>query len=211
MVCRLCGGQAAEFSVRGTVYGECAECSYIGLHPERFADPAAEEARYRLHRNSYDDERYKAWIGEFLEAVERFLGPGARILDFGSGPEPVPARLLADRGFRVAVYDPFFAPGDAWKKESWDAILLHEVAEHLYAPGPTLSELAGLLVPGGALCVRTRFAPLDMAEFPLWRYRMDETHVGFFTERSFEVLASRLGLGVALLARPDRAVLVRRG
>ncbi len=214
MVCRLCGAEAETFKAGGTTYAECPECSYIGVDPALLPAPKAEVARYRLHQNSYEDERYRVWIAEFLDAAAAFMPAGARVLDFGSGPEPVPARLLTERGCAVSIYDPYFAPGDAWRQGTWDAILVHEVAEHLSYPLPVFIILAGLLVPGGALCVRTRFPPRacetkDRAEFARWRYRMDETHVGFFSERSMAWLAERLELKVALLQKPDRTVFSR--
>ncbi len=210
MVCRLCGASADEFTAGGAVYAECPDCGYVGIEPGRIPTPEAEERRYRLHRNSYGDGRYKAWIADYLDAVADYLPPGASVLDFGSGPEPVPAMMLRDRGCAVSAYDPFFAPGDAWRKASWDAILVHEVAEHLCEPGAALTELAALLAPGGAMCIRTRFPPENREDFGRWHYRMDETHVGFFAARSMEWLAERLGLELALLESPDRAVLVRR-
>lgn len=221
MVCRLCGAEAETFLAGGTTYSECRVCSYTGVDPAAIPTPEAEAARYRLHRNSYADERYRVWIAEFLDAAAAFLPAGSRVLDFGSGPEPVPARLLAERGCAVTVYDPYFAPGTGWREGAWDAILVHEVAEHLADPLPVFIELAGLLVPGGALCVRTRFPPgtgtldadeaagVERPEFSRWRYRMDETHVGFFSERSMEWLASRLGLRLELLEKPDRTVFTR--
>ncbi len=209
MRCRLCGAEAAEFVSGGAGYGECPVCGYIGVEPSRLPSPEAEEARYRLHRNSRSDSRYVSWILEFVEAVEPYLRPGGELLDFGSGPEPVPAALLRERGYPVLAYDPFFAPGDDWRSRAWDAVLVHEVAEHLAEPGAALAELAALLRPGGALCVRTRFPPRDREAFARWRYRMDSTHVGFFRPESFAWLSARLGLRAALVEPPDRAVLVR--
>ncbi|HPB67214.1 MAG TPA: methyltransferase domain-containing protein, partial [Spirochaetales bacterium] len=121
----------------------------------------------------------------------------------------VPAALLRERGYSVTAYDPYFAPGELWRSRSWDAILVHEVAEHLAEPGETLAELAALLRPGGAWCIRTRFPPKDRESFARWRYRMDSTHVGFFGPGSFTWLSARLGLEIALVEPPDRAVLVR--
>lgn len=215
MVCRLCGAAAPEFQTAGTAYGECPDCSYIGVAPACLPSPEAEEKRYRLHQNSYDDKGYRHWIAEFLDATAPYLKAGAHVLDFGSGPEPVPARLLAERGCTVTIYDPFFAPGDAWRKEHWDAILVHEVAEHLFEPAATFKELAALLAPGGSLCVRTRFPParldgrLDRAGFSCWSYRTDPTHVGFFPERSFRRLSGALGLAMTLIEPPDRVVMTR--
>ncbi len=209
MTCRLCGGKSAPFSVRGAMYAECGDCGYIGIEQARIPTPAAEEARYRLHRNSYDDPAYRAWIEQYLDIVVPFMAEGASVLDFGSGPEPVPARLLTERGFEPSIYDPYFAPGDSWRSRQWDAILVHEVAEHLARPGETMAMLAGLLAPGGALCIRTRFPPVGREAFARWAYRMDSTHVGFFPERCLRLLSARLGLEPALLESPDRVVLLK--
>ncbi|MBN2874752.1 MAG: class I SAM-dependent methyltransferase [Spirochaetales bacterium] len=210
MECRLCGGHAEDFVVAGTTYGRCADCDYTGIDPLLLPSAAAEEARYRLHNNSYEDERFRTWIESFLDIAVPFMKPGAAVLDFGSGPEPVPARILATRGFTVTQYDPFFSPGDEWRSRTWDTILVHEVAEHLANPRAVFDELARLLAPGGVLCVRTRFPPENPMEFARWRYRMDSTHVGFFTERCLRLLAKRLNLEPVLVAAPDRAVLQRR-
>lgn len=209
MKCRLCGENAIEFECGHTIYAKCPVCSYIGIDPERMPCPRAEEARYRLHNNDYEDTRYRAWIAEFLDAVSDYLPPGGRVLDFGSGPEPVPARILSERGCIVTSYDPYFAPDTDWRRPGWDAILVHEVAEHLNSPGDVFSELSGLLSPGGALCIRTRFPPSDREAFRLWRYRMDETHVGFLGHDCFSWIARNFSLDVAMLTPPDRAVLVK--
>lgn len=209
MQCRLCGGVAVSFTTRDAEYDECVDCGYIGIEHGRIPEPSAEEARYRLHRNSFDDPVYRAWIDQYLDVAAPYIAPGGSVLDFGSGPEPVPARMMSERGFRMCIHDPFFAPGDSWRSREWDAILVHEVAEHLSLPGEIMAMLAGLLVPGGALCIRTRFPPADRKAFDRWAYRMDSTHVGFFPERCLGLLAARLGLEPALLESPDRAVLLK--
>lgn len=209
MVCRLCGAKADDFVCGRKTYAECPNCSYIGISPESLPLPASEEARYRLHKNSCNDRRYRDWIALFLDTVAAFMPPGTRVLDFGSGPEPVPGRMLSERGCIVTSYDPFFAPDADWRRPGWDAILVHEVAEHLSAPGAVFAELESLVSSGGALCVRTRFPPRDRKAFELWRYRMDETHVGFLGEDSFAWIASHLGLTLAKLAQPDCVVLVK--
>ncbi len=209
MICRLCGSNADEFVCGRTNYAQCQNCSYIGMDPEFLPSAEAEAARYRLHNNSYDDSRYRDWIALFLDEVASFMPPGTRVLDFGSGPEPVPGRMLSERGCLVTSYDPYFAPDADWRRPGWDAILVHEVAEHLSAPKAVFTELVDLLSPGGALCIRTRFPPADRKAFELWRYRMDETHVGFLGEGSFRWIASKFGLELAMLTPPDRAVLVK--
>ncbi|HOX31905.1 MAG TPA: class I SAM-dependent methyltransferase [Spirochaetales bacterium] len=209
MRCRLCSSDSTLPRLAGGLeYRDCPDCGYIGLAPRHWPSRAEEEARYRLHRNDPAEPGYRAYLGAFAElALEPFLGPGARILDFGSGPVPALSLLLAERGFAARPYDPFFAPGSSWRRRSWEAIVLHEVAEHLRSPGRTLAALARRLAPGGILAVRTRFPPEDPAGFESWWYRRDSTHLGFWRPESFSRLARDTGLELALVREPDLAVL----
>jgi SAM-dependent methyltransferase len=210
MPCRLCGGEAPPFSARGLAYGDCPGCGTISLEAAALPSPAAEEARYRLHRNDPAEPGYRAFLEAFIERA--FLPrawPGAALLDFGSGPGAPLAALLRERGFRVDCHDPFFAPGEAWRDRTWDFILLHEVAEHFFEPGERFRELAGLLAPGGRLAIRTRFCPSSQEDFARWWYREDPTHVSFFRPRSFSWMAEAFGLALELLEEPD-IVLLRR-
>jgi len=207
MRCRLCHFDAEPFVAGATPYGECPVCGYVQIDESRIPSPQAERARYVLHHNSRDDSGYTDWIGSYLDRIVPYMPAGGTILDFGSGPEPVPARLLSDRGYRVSAYDPFFAPDASWRSKRWDAILLHEVAEHLAHPSAVLSELRGLLAPGGVLCIRTRFAPSSREDFGHWWYRMDSTHVGFYKEETLRWIARRWQLQALLVEPPDAAIL----
>ncbi len=207
MRCRLCDSASEPFIVGTTPYAECPVCGYFQIDEARIPSREAERSRYAQHHNSPDDAGYTGWIGSYLDMIEPWIPPGGTILDFGSGPEPVPARLLTGRGYRVSAYDPFFAPDTAWRSERWQAILLHEVAEHLANPSAVLSELRGLLAPGGVLCIRTRFAPRSREDFGRWWYRMDSTHVGFYTEGTMRWMARRWRLEALLVEPPDAAIL----
>jgi len=191
-------------------YQECRCCGYVQLETEFLPSQEEEKARYLLHRNSPEDSGYIQFIMEFMHVATPYLKPGSEVLDFGSGPEPVPAQLLSRMGFPVTLYDPMFAPDENWRRRTWDAILVHEVAEHLVHPGVVFEELAASLAPGGVLCIRTRFLPDDHAMFITWHYRTDPTHVGFFCARSISELASRLGLSPLLIEGPDRAILAKQ-
>ena len=207
MHCRLCDSDTEPFVAGATPYGECPVCGYVQIDESHIPSPQAERARYALHHNSRDDSGYTDWIGSYLDRIVPYMPAGGTILDFGSGPEPVPARLLSERGYRVSAYDPFFAPDTSWRSERWNAILLHEVAEHLAHPSAVLSELRGLLAPGGVLCIRTRFAPCSRQDFGRWWYRMDSTHVGLYKEETLRWIASRWRLEALLVEPPDAAIL----
>jgi hypothetical protein len=211
MSCRLCGGRSTRRLEFGdSNYEDCLACGYLGLARSLFLDRRSELERYRLHRNDPGESGYRAFLEGFIEAaVEPYLAPGASILDFGSGPRPALVELLIERGWNAAAYDPFFAPGRSWRNRSWDAVAVHEVAEHLRSPYRSLAGLAARIVPGGVLAIRTRFAPERDEELATWWYRLDPTHLGFFKERSFAVLARRLALEVVKTQRPDIAVLAK--
>ena len=209
MSCRLCGDRSTRrLELGDSAYEDCPACGYLGLSRSCFLDRRSELERYRLHRNDPGESGYRAFLESFIEAaIAPYLARGASILDFGSGPRPALTELLLERGWDAVAYDPFFAPGDAWRKRAWDAAAVHEVAEHLRSPFRSLSALASRIAPGGFLAVRTRFAPESDSELENWWYRLDPTHIGFFRERSFAILAGRLGMEVSKIQRPDLAVL----
>ena len=218
MTCPLCGSRSAPgftplpwASVRDFPYHRCPCCSYVWLDRARAPSAREEEARYRQHRNDPAERGYSTYLESFIErAVLPFAGLGARLLDFGSGPVPALADLLAERGFRVSVYDPIFAPDRAALAGPFDLVAVHEVAEHLHRPYLEFHRLLRGLAPGGCLAVRTRFAPQEPGEFEGWWYREDPTHVGFFGSRSLAALADRLGMVVALDDGIELAVLRSR-
>lgn len=214
MKCRLCGAPTLPFAtVRGRGYERCPACGYVGLLRRDFPSRAAERARYLAHRNDPADAGYRGFLEAFLGRVlAPGLDPGARVLDYGSGPRPALAEILREKGFsRVSAYDPYFAPGSAWRRRSYDLVLVHEVAEHLREPGRSLRALAGRLAPGGRLAIRTRFPPEGAEAFSSWWYREDETHLGFFATGSLRALAAAAGLEVRSLEAPDLAVLEAPG
>lgn len=224
MICPVCGARFPPplpwAIVRTTAYWRCPLCAYIQLESGKRLSPQAEKDRYLLHHNDPSDPGYRAYLEDFIaRAVAPFVSPGARILDFGSGPEPVLSALLTSKGFRVSSYDPYFTPDRSSMKGPFDLIAVHEVAEHIARPFRELSRLVPRLSPEGVIAVRTRYAPDDPGEFSRWWYREDSTHIGFFGSRSMEALARRLGLGmrmddgreIAILGREDRSLPVPQG
>jgi SAM-dependent methyltransferase len=215
MTCPVCGrweprtpGTPPWALLRGASYRRCLGCFYIYLERSLLPPPEEEKARYLLHRNDPEDPGYRSYLEDFIrKAVIPFVQPGARILDFGSGPVPALAGLLSDRGYPVSVYDPYFAPDRTARTGPFDLIVLHEVAEHLSRPYFEIARLARTLAPGGRLAIRTRFAPEDPEKFRTWWYREDPTHVGFFGSRPFAALAGRLGMSVELDDGRELAVL----
>ncbi|MGE4158547.1 MAG: class I SAM-dependent methyltransferase [Planctomycetota bacterium] len=120
-------------------------------------------------------------------------------LDFGSGPGPVLAQLLAERGHRVALFDPHFAPDPAVLERRYDFVTCTEVVEHFREPGREWDKLMSLLKPGGWLGIMTKLADrwLESPElFATWFYIRDLTHLCFYSRRTIQYLARCHGLRV---------------
>ncbi|CAN5687177.1 class I SAM-dependent methyltransferase [soil metagenome] len=176
------------------VYLGCGVCGLVYLSPHQRLDAGSERARYEKHRNDPADPGYRAFLGQVVEPLVARLTPGATGLDFGCGPEPALAGMLAERGFPTRTHDPFFAPDPEALAgaDRYDFITCTETAEHLFEPGPEFERLARLIRPGGWLAVMTELVPHDVP-FASWYYARDPTHVVFYRETSLDWLALRHG------------------
>ena len=88
------------------------------------------------------------------------------------------------------LYDPFFFPNKDIFYKKYDFITCTEAVEHFFDPYKEFNVLDGLLVSGGWLGVMTCFLT-DEELFGNWHYRRDPTHVVFYAEKTFEVIASQ--------------------
>ena len=208
--CPLCGAtDTQEFyqDVRDGVYVSCAICRLVVLAPHRHPDLQREYERYCLHRNTIEDAGYCRHLNRLLDILVSLLPAGAVGLDYGCGPQPILAQLLARHGFRVAGYDPFFQPDTAPLNGVYDFITCTEVIEHFRRPGEEFARLAGMLKPGGMLGLLTEWLE-DGQNFRTWHYRRDFTHLCFYRRETMEWIAARhswrtvhLAGGVAIFSR----------
>jgi hypothetical protein len=211
VACEACGAATEAFEIASKKgareYFRCLACGFTRLSPRFKLSQGEEKKRYLLHRNALSDKGYADFLAVFLEkAIKPFARPGARILDFGSGPEPALSAILEESGYPCDRYDPFFARTRLWKTRSYDLIALHEVVEHLWQPAEVFKRLIPRLAPGGAISIRTRFLPARPEDFASWWYRMDPTHVSFFTIDSLFAFFSPQGLAASKISPPDIAV-----
>ena len=195
--CGFCGSRNTEFfstQKDKKEYFKCLNCGYVFLNPDLRPLPDKEKNRYLLHNNSIDNFGYRKWLESFIEFSLKTAGikNGCRVLDFGSGPEPVLAKLLSAMGFNVSTEDIFFAPGR--RDGPFSLITAVEVFEHLSEPGKVLKDLASRLDKNGKICISTEFLPEK--DFESWYYRMDFTHIGFFPLAAFYKTAGNYGLKV---------------
>ncbi|MDT8428194.1 MAG: class I SAM-dependent methyltransferase [Pseudomonadales bacterium] len=187
-------------------YWRCETCVATFVDTAQLPDIQLERAQYALHQNDPDDTAYRAFLGRLatpllqrLQGLQAFQPlqtsrsqQGLYGLDYGCGPGPALAAMLREAGHTMAVYDPLFYDDRSVLTGPYDFITCTEVAEHFHQPAQEFARLDRLLAPGGWLAVMTGFTP-DDADFARWHYRLDPTHVVFYREATFNVLAQRYG------------------
>ncbi|WP_275097996.1 class I SAM-dependent methyltransferase [Sedimenticola hydrogenitrophicus] len=189
-------------------YRQCGRCRLVFVPPAYRLSPTVEKAHYDLHDNDPGDPGYRRFLSRLFEPMRERVAPPARGLDFGSGPGPTLSLMFAEAGYDMAIYDPFYAPDGRVLQRTYDFITASEVAEHLYAPGEVLTRLWNLLRPGGWLGLMTKLVS-DQGAFANWHYKLDPTHVCFFSLETFAWWAGRngceadfIGTDVILLRKP---------
>lgn len=219
----------SQFFLKNTGYGHCTECGGYFLLPEFRLTPDEQKKRYLKHNNTMQNEGYVDFLQSFIDPVLEFYKEAehpadsgklsvnnsdnilTRILDYGSGPEPVLVELLETyrkegelfRKFgikecEIRGWDPFFAPEAQFFEGGADLVTCLEVAEHFESPDEDFAKLSSCVKPEGILAVGTMLAPPGGEEaFKNWWYRSDATHVSFYTENSLRSVASRHGLSFA--------------
>lgn len=192
--CPLCAaGDCASFHRDSRrEYLRCRRCALVFVPPAYRLGAVAERAEYDLHRNHVDDPGYRRFLARLAEPLLARLPPASQGLDFGCGPGPALAAMLAEAGHRVALYDPFYAPDTGVLTGPYDFITATEVVEHLHRPGEELSCLWAMLAPGGVLGVMTKLVR-DREAFAGWHYKNDPTHVCFFSDATWQWWAEQVG------------------
>ncbi len=190
-VCPLCRevNSSSAITLNGKVYHLCPRCSLLFLNPIHHLAPAEEKQRYDLHNNDPDDPRYRAFLNQLVTPLLPYLRSGARGLDYGCGPGPALAQMMRARGFKMNIYDPFYAPYDTALSQQYDFITATEVVEHMHDPGVDFTRLYTTLKKGGVLGIMTRFRPDISSELSSWHYLRDDTHVSFYNESTFKYIS----------------------
>jgi len=217
LLCPLCASMvepAGLLVFHKRDYVLCPTCDLLFMSPAFRLREAEERVRYQLHQNDAADAGYLAFLDNLRQPVlselkKRFNAPRGKAapalprgLDFGSGPYPMLAQLMAAEGYPLSCWDPYFSerPKTALLQEApWDYILCCEVAEHFYYPDKEFAFLRSVLAPGGFIAIMTSLRPLT-AQLSAWSYLSDSTHVSLYSRCSFEWLARALGLRLSFPA-----------
>lgn len=198
--CKICGIETREIihEKSGVRYHCCPDCEFISMDESSILTADEEKKRYDAHENSLEDPSYVEYFRRFIDAaILDYCAVKGRGLDFGSGPSPVLATILArDYGFSMDIHDPFYAPRKPYLGKRYDLVTCTEVVEHLKDPLEYFQMFVGLLEEGGLLAVMTSFHPKNDESFLNWHYRRDASHISFFTLRTMEQIALQAGLRI---------------
>jgi ribosomal protein L37AE/L43A len=184
--CPLCGQPSTVFAqLKQGIYHQCPNCAGIFLDAAYRLGAEEEEARYQEHNNDVEDPRYQHFVAPVTSAICTDFSPQHQGLDFGAGTGPVISKILHDRHYQIAQYDPFFHPYPALLTEQYDYIACCEVMEHFFSPYQEFFRLQGLLRPQGKLyCVTDLYT--QGLDFQSWYYKNDPTHVFFYQQRTLD-------------------------
>jgi hypothetical protein len=201
--CKLCLADLPKpyFSGSKREFFQCENCALVQVNPAQIVSCAEEEARYRTHNNSLEDERYLAFLTPLAELILANTAADTLGLDFGSGAVTGMEYLLGQQGRKMNSYDLFFRPETELLKIRYDYLVCSETLEHFRDPRNELDSFRNFLKPGGKLFVQTSFFP-GRAAFPQWHYQRDFTHIGFYSEKTFQWMASHYGWQILLLRDP---------
>ena len=198
-LCKLCSVSTRDIKdmKKELIYYRCTNCGFISLDEDFIVTNEREKKQYDQHNNSLENKGYVQMFEDFIDAtIAPYLTTLKSALDFGSGPEPILSVLLERRGLEVDIYDFYYATHKVYERKKYDLITSTEVFEHLSKPLEVLKLLVNHLNEGGYIALMTKFPPEDDQKFLNWWYRRDPTHISFFTEKSFELMAEKVGVRV---------------
>ena len=197
-VCEICKSETHTLNdpqIKVT-HQVCNNCGFIYKDKEFHPTWEDESNEYLRHENSIENEGYVNLFKHIIKGYIEGLDIKRKVLEFGSGPNPVFKEILVDSGYDVLDYDPFYNPNEEYKKHKYQLITSHEVVEHFVNPIKEFTELVSLLEDDGYIVLSTYFRDMDEEAFLTWWYRRDITHLSFYNVNVFEELCKILPLKI---------------
>ncbi len=196
-ICPLCTADSGDFYYQDRLreYYQCKMCGLVYVPKQYWLSTKAEKVRYDQHENNIEDERYRQFLGRIVDPLVQNLPKKQATnkikgLDFGCGPGPALAVMLTEMGYKMELYDKFYQPQTNVLQQKYDFITTTEVVEHLHQPNKVLEQLWQMLKPNGVLAIMTKRV-IDLDAFKHWHYKNDDTHIVFFSEKTFDFLAKK--------------------
>ena len=196
--CPLCRSEgAAQLYKGGKASGyrdflHCGECDMVFVPRAQLLDENQQKTRYLQHNNEIHDPAYREFLGRMYYELRPRLNPGAKGLDYGSGPGPALQQMMLEDGFRAHIYDIYFHPDETALTQTYDFVTCTETVEHFSDPRQEFERMSRLLRSNGWLGVMTGMLE-NWGEFPSWYYHRDPTHVNFFSIATMQWIAELYG------------------
>lgn len=198
----------------GQLVSQCNEVTYYESMKEfdvpKGTFPSPENLRRHMHRSGKILRRITKMLNKReceIDLLDVGCSSGAFLVvarDYGfrvAGVEPAPAAAKTAREMQFVIYEGTLESLNL-VKESYDAITMFEVIEHLKDPVIVLKECNRILRPGGIVVICTgnteSWTVRHMAED--WEYFDMEKlwgHISFFNPISVRMLAERTGFEIS--------------
>lgn len=230
-LCAVCGSDDLRmlFPVTDTNQGvagtwsivACQKCGLGVLSPF----PSSQEVAgfYKDQFYTGEGQRFRVWMESLRSwlahlrgrTLNRLTPSKGKLMDFGSGAGHF-AVSQASQGWDVVALDPYSSAsntseytfaGDSLTlsadDETFDAITLWYVVEHLFDPRAIIRELRRVTKPGGILVLAQQdFASIQARVFgPRWLFLDPPRHLWQFTVESLSDLARQEGYEIVAIER----------
>lgn len=196
--CPLCLESTTRQLESSVQFYKCDHCTTVFRGRQHLLSGDAEMERYLQHNNDVTDTRYQQFVSPIVDKVQLLFPSPVKGLDFGAGTGPVIAKLLGDKGYEIALWDPFFHPDPVVLETKYPLIVCCEVIEHFHTPVAEFQLMKNLLLAGGKLICMTDPFPGDQA-FESWHYKEDPTHVIFYSEENLQWIREHFGFSEVTL------------
>jgi hypothetical protein len=202
--CKICSAESVELFARGVVLGRydvrfnrCAACGFVCTEEPYWLEEAYADAITGSDIGLVSRNLAMAKIARVI--ISSFFATNGQFLDYAGG-YGLFVRLMRDQGVDFYWYDKHctnifarqfeFSENDGAK---YEMITAFEVMEHLDDP---MAELDLMLKTTRNILFSTELLPKHVPKPAEWWYYGLEhgQHVSFYTKKSLEVIASRLGL-----------------
>lgn len=205
MKCIICGCSVKE----DKNYYFCDCCGVVYKSKDLILNNSEEKKRYEYHNNSIDDIKYVNYFKKFIDnSVIPYIN-GKEGLDYGCGKNCVLEQIL-ERDYQLEVdsYDKYFL-NDVKLQSRYDFIVCTEVIEHIDNPLDFLNILDNFLTPGKTISIMTQLLD-NVNDFFSWWYIRDETHICFFSVKTFKFIARKMNYDIVYTNNIDAIVLRKR-
>jgi len=169
---------------------QCTNCKLVFVPSDFHLTLPQQRDRYLEHNNDPMDSEYRAFLSRLRGPLLPLLKEGDVGLDFGCGPGPALAQMLRESGYKVDLYDPLFQDNKSVLEKNYDFVTCTETIEHFSNPAFDFALLDSVVKDGGVLGVMTSILYEEVI-FEDWHYKLDPTHVSFYTPLTMEWLSNK--------------------